>query len=84
MGEQAGHSSLEVALRPCPSGTRGGKASLWVSGEPQTPLLEFPFFGLSLMGPLSVSSYLWGNFPHLLLRVLELCPAWPSSGNRFW
>lgn len=45
---------------------------------PQTPILECPFFGLSLMGPLSVSSYLWGNFHHLLPRVL------PSSGNRFW
>lgn len=69
MGEQAGHSSLEVALRPCPSGVRGGKTSLWVYWGPQTLLLEFPFFGLSLMGPLSISSYLWGNFHHLLLSL---------------
>ena len=49
------------------------------SWQPQTPLLEFPF-GLNLMGLLSFSSYLWGNF-HLLPRVLEL--AWSSSRNKF-
>lgn len=60
--------------------------SLGVSGGPrswgsQTALLVFTLC-LSLMDPLSFSSYVWGQLHHSFPRVLGL--AWPSSGNRFW